>query len=365
MDPPPTHSVRPWTPPETEAPGSPESAYFSDPFRRASSCASDMDEHRWPLLQPRSGTPDRRSKRCDTPNEPLSKSRPKPLHTVTEPAPYTPTKTSSLLDHHAPGALRYPYTPESSHILRPSTAGSLSPIPWDTGSRSSASPVQSALSSCIAHFENLTAERELTDDQMEYIVGQFENMTSFLAAPDAQTKKGADDLFSGADSPRPASPKPTTHIAEDDSSYMAEVGKYIEGVQIYTADLKKRFEEAKALNEIQLTIIDGLRRDMNAMQQNMQDSLYFSPSNRRRASTPGPRNVDSSWGSIETAVDNVEEADNSKAAPPKPTMVESSTQTDERRTTVSTRKSLQPVRRGFWTVLYEALDEFSDDLHEP
>lgn len=215
MDSPP-HSARPWTPPETEAPGSPESAYFSDPFRkRLSSSASDM-EHRWPPLEPRPGTPGRKSRRCDTPHEPLNVSRPKPHHTVTEPAPYTPTKTSSLLDHHAPGALRYPYTPESSRILGASTTGSLSPIPWDRDSHYSASPVQSALSSCIAHFENLTATRELTDDQMEYIVGQFENMTSYLAAPDAQTKKGTDDLFSGLDSPRPASPKP--QVQEEDLS---------------------------------------------------------------------------------------------------------------------------------------------------
>ncbi|KAH6618886.1 hypothetical protein C7974DRAFT_38977 [Boeremia exigua] len=360
MDSPPTHSVRPWTPPETEARGSPESAYFSDPFRRASSCASDMDEHRWPLRQPRSGSPGRKSKRCDTSNEPLSISRPKPHHTVTEPAPYTPTKTSSLLEH-APGALRYPYTPESSRILHPSTEGSLSPIPWDTGSRSSASPVQSALSSCIAHFENLTAERELTDDQMEYIVGQFENMTSFLAAPDAQTKKGADDLFSGGDSPRPASPKPTAHVIEDNSNYMAQVGKYINDVQIYTADLKRRFEEAKALNEIQLAIIDGLRKNANAVKQNMQESLDISPSKS------GSRDVGSSWESMDTAVDDVEAYNPKATTPLRPAMVESGTQTDERKKLVPARKPAQPappMRRGFWIALCEALDGFSDDLHE-
>ncbi|KAJ4991069.1 hypothetical protein SVAN01_03419 [Stagonosporopsis vannaccii] len=361
MDSPPTHSARPWTPPDSEAHDSPESAYFSDPFRRASSCASDMDEHHWPLQQPRPGAPGRQSKRLDTPNEPLSISRPKPLHTVTEPAPYTPTKTSNLLEQHVPGALRYPYTPESSRILRASTVGSLSPIPWDTGSRSSASPVQSALSSCIAHFENLTAERELTDDQMEYIVGQFEAMTSYLAAPDAQTKKGADDLFSGSGSPRPASLKSATSVAEDDGSYMAEVGKYIEGVQIYTADLKRRFEEAKALNEIQLAIIDGLRRDMNAVQHNMQYSLQSIPSPPEGV---GQKGVDSSWESIETAVNDVEESEDQHTATSKPATVESGTQTERSRKLVTVRKPIQSARRGFWTALYEALDGFSDDLHE-
>lgn len=320
-----------------------------------------MEEHRWPLQQPRSGSPGRKNKRCDTPNELLSTARPKPQHTVTEPAPYTPTKTSSLLEQHAPGALRYPYTPESSRILRASTVGSLSPIPWDTGSRSSASPVQSALSSCIAHFENLTAERELTDDQMEYIVGQFEAMTSYLAAPDAQTKKGADDLFSGSDSPRPASPMPAAQVTEDDGSYMAEVGKYIEGVQIYTADLKRRFEEAKALNAIQLAIIDGLRNDMNAVQQNMQVSLDSSPSQPRGARR---KDVDSSWESIETAVNDVDGDEDTKVATAKPAMVECGTQTEGTRTLVTARKLAQPVQRGFWSALYEALDGFSDDLHE-
>lgn len=361
MDSPP-HSARPWTPPETEAHGSPESAYFSDPFRnRLSSSASDQ-EHRWPLLDPRPGTPGRKSKRCDRPHEPLSVSRPKPHHTVTEPAPYTPTKTSSLLDHHAPGALRYPYTPESSRILRGSTIGSLSPIPWDADSHYSASPVQSALSSCIAHFEHLTATRELTDDQMEYIVGQFENMTSYLAAPDAQTKKGTDDLFSGLDSPRPASPSP--RVQEEDTSYMAEVAKYIEGVQIYTADLKRRFEEAKALNEIQLAIIDDLRRDMSAVQQSMQASLESSPQAQGGVSSAEQKAVDSSWESIDTAVDNTEEGDDLKTVPPKPRMVESSTQTDDRKSVVAARKPVRPVQRGFWSAIYEALDSFSDDLHE-
>jgi hypothetical protein len=366
MDSPP-HSARPWTPPETEAHGSPESAYFSDPFRkRLSSSASDM-EHRWPLLEPRPGTPGRKSNRCDTPHEPLNVSRPKPHHTVTEPAPYTPTKTSSLLDHHAPGALRYPYTPESSRILRASTVGSLSPIPWDGDSHYSASPVQSALSSCIAHFEHLTATRELTDDQMEYIVGQFENMTSYLAAPDAQSKRGTDDLFAGMDSPRPASPEPQAQ--EEDSSYMAEVAKYIEGVQIYTADLKRRFDEAKALNEIQLAIIDDLRKDMSAVQQNMQDSLESSPRTPRRVmprrvSSAGRKDVDSSWESIETAVDDAEGADDLQAAAPKSGMVESSTQTEECKKLAVARKPARPVQRGFWSAVYEALDSFSDDLHE-
>ncbi|KAF3008892.1 hypothetical protein E8E13_011161 [Curvularia kusanoi] len=362
MDSLPMHSARPWTPPEHEAPDSPESAYFSDPFRRASSCASEME---WPLLQPRPDTPGSKSKGADALGNPLSISRPKPLHTVTEPAPYTPTKTSSLLDHHATGALRYPYTPESSRILRPSDVGALSPIPWDAGSRSSASPVQNALSSCIAHFENLTATRELTDDQMEYIVGQFENMTSYLSAPDAQTKKGTDDLFFGGDSPRPASPESVADHAEKDESYIAEVGKYIEGVQIYTAELEKRFEETKALNEIQLAIIDNLRRDLDAAQQNMQSSLDTSMLQQTHVESLDRKNVNSSWESIETAVGDVEDENRPEAKVHKSAMVESGTQTDKPVALAVPHRTVPLVRRGFWAALYEALDGFSDDLHEP
>ena len=321
----------------------------------------------WPLLHPRSDSPSRKPRRGNAHNNPLGISRPQPHHTVTEPAPYTPTKTSSLLEHHAPGALRYPYTPESSRILRSDDAGPLSPPPpWDDGSRSSASPVQSALSSCIAHFENLTASRELTDDQMEYIVGQFENMTSYLAAPDAQTKRGTDDLFSGGDSPRPASPRLTADFVEEDNSYISEVGRYIEGVQMYTADLKERFEEAKALNEIQLSIIDNLRKDLDAVQRNMHDSLDLSPVQQTHAERPGQKDVGSSWESIETAVNDAEDEDCSKVHVHKPAMVESGTQTDQLPKSLAVpRRPVPLVRRGFWAALYEALDGFSEDLHEP
>jgi hypothetical protein len=320
----------------------------------------------WPLLHPRSDSPSRKPRRGDAHNNPLGISRPQPHHTVTEPAPYTPTKTSSLLEHHASGALRYPYTPESSRILRPNDVGSLSPTLWDNGSHSSASPVQSALSSCIAHFENLTASRELTDDQMEYIVEQFENMTSYLAAPDAQTKRGTDDLFSGGDSPRLASSQLTADVVEEDSSYVSEVGRYIEGVQIYTADLKQRFEEVQALNEIQLSMIDNLRKDLNAVQQNMHDSLGLSPVQQTHEECPGQKDVDSSWESIETAVNDAEDEDGSKAHTHKSAMIESGTQTDEPpKTRAVPRRPVPLVRRGFWTALYEALDGFSEDLHEP
>jgi hypothetical protein len=199
---------------------------------------------------------------------------------------------------------------------------------------------------------------------MEYIVGQFENMTSYLAAPDAQTKESTEDLFSGAESPRAKSPQLAARTIQVDEGYMAEVQKYIEGVQTYTADLKRRFDEAKALNGIQLAIIDDLRKEMSAVQQNLETSLDQSPPRRRRASSPGRKEVDSSWESIETAVEEPEEEIDIKPSRIKPTLVDSGTQTKDCRKVIVVRKSAQPTQRGFWTSLYEALDGFGDDLHE-
>jgi hypothetical protein len=84
----------------------------------------------------------------------------------------------------------------------------------------------------------------------------------------------------------------------------------------------------------------------------------------RRVSSAGRKDVDSSWESIETAVDDAEGADDLQAAAPKFGMVESSTQTDECKKLAVARKPARPVQRGFWSAVYEALDSFSDDLHE-
>lgn len=196
-------------------------------------------------------------------------------------------------------------------------------------------------------------------------MGQFENMTSYLAAPDAQSKKGTEDLFSGVDSPRPASPRPVSQVPEGEGSFITEVGKYIEAVQIYTEDLTRRFEEAKALNEIQLTIIDGLRGDLKAAQQNMQDSLDLNVSQQPGADASSQKGIDSSWESIETAVDDTDQVSNSKAGMRVPTMVGYITQSEGRKNPGVPHRPVEASRRGFWTALYEALDSFSDDLHEP
>ncbi|KAF1344360.1 hypothetical protein EJ07DRAFT_160644 [Lizonia empirigonia] len=247
-------------------------------------------DHRWPLLQPRPGTPVRNGK---------------PAHTVTEPAPYTPTKTSSLLQHHAPAHCA---TSTRSRARAYCAQAQLARYPRYHGTPTRTIPrrlCKARSSSCIAHFENLTSTRELTDDQMEYV-----------------TKKSTEDLFSGASSPRTKSPTLGTASADPESSYMAEVGRYIERVQIYTADLKRRFDEAKALNEIQLAIIDHLRKDMSS-----------------------------------------DTAEHAGLAGPKPAKA-GRHQTDNCRRLVVVRKPVQPVQQGFWTALYEALDGFGNDFHE-
>src|SRR4051794_16361381 len=111
--------VRPWTPPDTEAESSPRSDYFSDPFK------SNPNIRPWSRSS--SAEPLTLDPRCDTPHEDRL-SRPKHVSHLTYPTPYTPTKTFNLQDaQNAHGAPQYPYTPDSSRILRRSTELSSSP----------------------------------------------------------------------------------------------------------------------------------------------------------------------------------------------------------------------------------------------
>jgi hypothetical protein len=319
--------ARPYTPPETEAGTSPPSEFLSDPFKSHSSDSADADAHWLPPATPT------KSARRDTPLEPLV-GLPHLASTISEPAPYTPTKTFSL-DDHAHGALRYPYTPESSRILRASTTGSLSPIPWDNESNHSASPVQSALSSCIAHFQNFILTRQPTDDQLEYIVGQFEAMTTYLSVPESQTKSTAEYLFSDIDNLASGTPnmQQDPDIVNANAEYFAQVGTYIEGVTKYTEDLKMRLEEVKTLNRAQLAVIDDLKSKVESAHSVTDDA------SKNEDSVPA-------------------EQPDSKVQPT-PAMTDSSTQTTLTRTV---RVQRTPARRGFWASLNDALDAFGDDL---
>lgn len=286
MDSPLSMATRPWTPPENNSP--PHSDYFSDPFRPPSSHLDS--ENRWSNssndLHKMAAAP-----RCDTPTELLP--RPKLAERLTDPTPRTPVRTLDFHARNPGGALRYPYTPDSSRMLRRVTDIPSSPPSWDdtdtdgdteadTYSCTSASPVQDALSSCIAHFENLIHSQHPDEDQLEYIVAQFENMTSFLAAPTSQSRKSDDHLFADAD--------PATRIRKDDwpkearEAYIAEVSAYISGVKTYIADLKMRLDEVRTLNSIQIEVITELKRQMR----NVSFSLASAGCSRPNSSAGPP-----------------------------------------------------------------------------
>jgi chromosome segregation ATPase len=177
---------------------------------------------------------------------------------------------------------RYPYTPDSSQILRRHTEIVSPPTPWDNYSDHSLSPVQDALSSCIAHFEELIQSRQPDEDQMEYIVRQFEAMATHLSdsepyiketdAQDFALSRHGSGIMQAADREDDlADAKSLYHQA-----YVAEVGNYVESVQKCINELKKRLDEVKTLNSIQLDVIDDLRKQMKSVRQNMREELERS-----------------------------------------------------------------------------------------
>lgn len=375
MDSPP-QVARPWTPPEMES--SPRSDYFSDPFRR-----SQVD-NRWMQSPIRPDTPAQMYARCDTPPGTHDRTRPKVVERLTGPAPYTPRRNLSYGNSNANGALRYPYTPDSSRILRRSTELPSSPLPWDTHSDySSSSPVQDALSSCLAHFENLIQMQQPDDGQMEYIVGQFEAMTSYLSAPDAQTRKTDDHLFS---EPSPGAGLGVTdnevgrisdrnYISKDAHDvYIAEVGRYIEGVKKYIEDLKMRLDEVKILNSIQLDVIDDLRRQMKIVRQGMRSSLdmrddvIMVEEELERLAHEDHKESDESQrefglDSWETLVDGDRLAQSELVE-----KVEDTSKENPKKISPPRYRKItivrKPERRSFWGSIGQALDSFGEVLRE-
>ncbi|CAE7023228.1 hypothetical protein CFE70_003258 [Pyrenophora teres f. teres 0-1] len=217
-------------------------------------------------------------------NTPTSASRPKPSSRFTDPPPYTPTRPYYLNESNLGSKVppRYPFTPESSQILQRSTELPSSPTLWDEHSEASSSPssspVQDALSSCISHFENLINTQEPDEDQMEYIVGQFEAMAAHLSTPEAHAD-GTNELYFSDPGQglciqqTEVKGEPTETQTQFPEAYVAEVGNYIEGVQKTICDLKKRLDEFKTLNSIQLDVIEDLRQQMRLVRQGMRDEL--------------------------------------------------------------------------------------------
>ncbi|KAH8710071.1 hypothetical protein GQ44DRAFT_776835 [Phaeosphaeriaceae sp. PMI808] len=369
--------TRPWTPPETEVESSPRSDYFSDPFRPPSRYS--------PQMVPR----------CDTPTEACTHSRPKAVGRITEPTPYTPTKNPNFGDPNINGALQYPYTPDSSRILRRSTELASSPPPWDECSdyseHHSTSPIQNALSSCITHFENLIQSQQPDEDQMEFIVRQFEAMTSYLSAPDAQTRITDDHLFSepesspgmrlgvlGVEDSRLSKKDYMSKAAHE--AYVSQVGSYIEGVKKYIQDLKMRLDEVKTLNSIQLDVINDLRRQMKTVRRDMRSSLDMrddvklveeeleriaeaqaqAQAQALQESAAKPRK-EFGLDSWETLVDPLGQSNIKEKGHDASTQTPEPTSRTRRRYITIIRK---PEHRSFWVSIGQALDSIGELLFE-
>lgn len=378
--------ARPWTPPDMDIESSPRSDYFSDPFRPRSPHAMRV-ENRWPS---RPDTPAHMDARCDSPAEP-HRTRPRVVERLTEPAPYTPTKSLNYGHANANGALCYPYTPDSSRMLRRNTEVPSSPVPWDDYSEHSSSPVQNALSSCIAHFENLIQSQQPDEDQMEFIVRQFEAMTSYLSAPESQSRKTDDHLFSELDQPSGAglgiTGKGDAGVEDSDyisreahEAYVAEVGRWIQGVKRSIEDLKMRYDEVKTLNSIQLDVITDLRRQMRTVGQDMRIKLdmrddvnmveeelaKLAVSEGSKGSTSAQKEKPFGMDSWVTLVDEDNAEIHSTQPTQEPKDVRSdkavaSSPTSRRRLITIVRK---PEKRSFWTSFGQALDSFGELIRE-
>lgn len=277
---------RPWTPPELEDRSYARPDHF-DLYSNSPSRYSRAKEQRW--LREANRVHEQPPWAAETfqPKTPTMPSRPKPTSRYTEPPsyPYTPTRSYYFDDAYPPppkSVPRYPYTPDTSQILRRHTEFLASPTPWDDYSVVSSSPVQHALSSCIAQFEDLIQSQQPDEDQMEYIVGQFEAMATHLATPEPHTRDvdeqtvlnldhTQDIMQTEGDKDGLAEAKRLYHQA-----YVAEVDNYVKGVQKAIHDLRKRLDEVKTLNSIQLDVINDLRMQMKNVRQNMRDELKRS-----------------------------------------------------------------------------------------
>ncbi|CBX93529.1 predicted protein [Plenodomus lingam JN3] len=307
--------ARPWTPPHTDTDVDHSTShhhYFTDPYRPAHGEYTPVTEPRWSSHRGAAAKEDEYKgvgvrARCDTPTEhhhhhhhhlPVHHALPTPKSAVTAPVavPYTPTKSQQQVQHsglhygnaQAQGLPRYPYTPDSTRIPRRQTERTLSPVPWDTHSSHSSSPVQHALSSCIVHFENLLQTREPDEDQMEYIVGQLEAMANYLSSHGAPFQIIEEQVSTNGQLPTdeqvstapeeigPGSPQSSGKDKvekEMSGEYIAEVGRYIEGVRGYATNLKSRLDEVKMLNSIQLDVIKDLRSQVQTVTVGLQAQL--------------------------------------------------------------------------------------------
>lgn len=162
------------------------------------------------------------------------------------------------------------------------------------------SPIQNALFSCLHNLEHLIQTSQPNDAQMEYIISQFEAITSYLSAPEAQSKQSDDHLFSELENSFVGDRAPTI-TKEEAEAYVAEVGEYIESVKKHARDMKMRFEEVKQLNEINLEIITDLRTELRSQEER---SLQITPKKIIRVARSKRKGF---WVAIGEALDQVGE----------------------------------------------------------
>lgn len=296
---------RPWTPPEIE----------DRPYARTrpshlklygnSLSRYSRKEQRWPNDADRGHEQPSWATETYSPRTPFTASRPKFSSRLTEPLPYTPKKQYRFDEPYSQprGMPRYPYTPDSSQILRRHTDIPTSPPPWDDYSDPALSPVQDALSACIVQFEDLIQSQQPDEDQMEYIVGQFEAMAMRLSAPESYEREtgaqypshfdqGAGIMHADDGKDDLAEAKRLYH-----QSYVAEVGNYVNSVQKYVDELRKRLDEVKTLNSIQLDVINDLRKQMKTVRQSMREELERSGGGTTGAETARDRRRKEELGS--------------------------------------------------------------------
>ncbi|KAF2470748.1 uncharacterized protein BDR25DRAFT_303747 [Lindgomyces ingoldianus] len=233
--------TRPYTPPEMGSPSSnPFSDYSTDPTTplmldsKADIIAGSAHDH----LCYSSPTP------TTSPYRRTQTQRPSHLENIGKPRAdtpleaYTPTKTSVLLPE-------YPYTPKTPSTKIPAQLQTFSPMPWaENSSPPEQSPVQSALVSCLQNLSNLIHDTRPDDKEMEYLIGQFEAISGYLARNSNRD---------------PPALGPGSGTAGLENIYMKEVETYIDGVRAYTRNLRVRLEEVRELNRIQWEVIQELR----------------------------------------------------------------------------------------------------------
>lgn len=231
--------------------------------------------------------------------------------------PYTPVQT--FTPGHAP---QYPYTPDSARISqdRSHTFDTKSPLPsmpWASSpplNTIHTSPVQNALFSYMNSLERLIQTHEPTFEQMEYLIAQFEAMTSYLSAPESQSKQSDEHLFSEGDTGDTvdSGSQSMDLTQEEAAAYVAAVGEYITGVQQHAADMKTRLDEVKLLNDLNLELIADLNHQLREKDQQLREKeqtrtkknerIESKKSNQR--TRPGPMSF---WGAVTEALDQVSE----------------------------------------------------------